>query len=92
MKISNIYFEQAKKQVVFLHFELDQSPMDIFNVVCDGQLVDNEYGPSSNQPVSYHIMYTQVDPKGDKVVVEFNSNATHQENALEERQGPEECQ
>lgn len=44
IKTSHVYFEHVNEQVVFLNPKLDLSPMDIFKVVCDGQLVDERGG------------------------------------------------
>lgn len=39
---SDLYFERARKQVSFLYPDLDLSKMDLFQVVQDVQLVDDE--------------------------------------------------
>lgn len=42
MHISDFYFERENEKATFLYPELDLSQMDIFKVVCDSQLVEEE--------------------------------------------------
>lgn len=45
MAISGTYFECTKEQVSFFYPTLDLGMLDIFKVICDAQLVDEEKVP-----------------------------------------------
>lgn len=84
MQTSNIYFEREKEQVTFFHPGLDLISMDIFKVVSEGQLMDDEDNPFYEQSITSLIKDTQAKPNANKVVEEVNLKATRQEDAFEE--------
>lgn len=79
-----------KEHVAFLHPKLDLSPMDIFKVICDAQLVNYEECLSSDKPYTSPVKYFQVDHDGNKVVEEINLEETGQQNSSEEMWVPKE--
>lgn len=50
MATSNTYFGLVNEQVSFLYHTLDHTTLDIFKVICNAQLVDDEKVSPFAQP------------------------------------------
>lgn len=71
-----VYFEQEKEQMTFCYTQMHLSLMDMFQVICDGQRVDNTDYPSLFEPVTYFVKDAQVGPGGNKATKNINPEAT----------------
>lgn len=65
-----------KEQMDFLYPGLDLSLMDVFKVVCGGQLVDDTWYPLSIDLVTSPAKDTQVETEGNKATKDDNLDAT----------------
>lgn len=70
MDTSDMYFNQAKEWVTFLHPEIDLSQFDIFKVINDIQLVEEEEISHPEKPNVSHEESPQTELEGDKVMMQ----------------------